>query len=201
MLRNIPNRVDFEDMKQFLDETQESHYDCSYLGMFLACSSRLLIRSNGYEPDNVHALESHLIEPRWVIYCETQSTNVFAAKKGSSGDMIIPDDQIYTKTQVKAVHKSGNANYTKTQANEAYEFEKELYTIVLLYCEIPTCVFVSTHPSTIGSVTNQVSTLPPPPPCTAKCRYNIPPQFMYSLLFLHFSVSSSAPFLLLVRVG
>ncbi|KEQ68879.1 hypothetical protein M436DRAFT_86037 [Aureobasidium namibiae CBS 147.97] len=31
MLRNIPNRVDFEDMKQFLDETQEGHYDFPYL--------------------------------------------------------------------------------------------------------------------------------------------------------------------------
>jgi hypothetical protein len=31
MLRNIPNRVDFEDLKSFLDETSEGHYDFSYL--------------------------------------------------------------------------------------------------------------------------------------------------------------------------
>ncbi|CAD0109878.1 unnamed protein product, partial [Aureobasidium uvarum] len=31
MLRNIPNRVDFEDLKIFLDATSEGHYDFSYL--------------------------------------------------------------------------------------------------------------------------------------------------------------------------
>ena len=31
MLRNIPNRVDFEDLKLFLDDTSEGHYDFSYL--------------------------------------------------------------------------------------------------------------------------------------------------------------------------
>ncbi|KAH0371565.1 hypothetical protein KCU65_g1688, partial [Aureobasidium melanogenum] len=31
MLRNIPNRVDFEDLKLFLDATSEGHYDFSYL--------------------------------------------------------------------------------------------------------------------------------------------------------------------------
>ena len=31
MLRNIPNRVDFEDLKLFLDETSGGHYDFSYL--------------------------------------------------------------------------------------------------------------------------------------------------------------------------
>jgi hypothetical protein len=31
MLRNIRDRVDFEDLKSFLDETSESHYDFSYL--------------------------------------------------------------------------------------------------------------------------------------------------------------------------
>jgi hypothetical protein len=31
MLRNIRNRVDFEDLKLFLDATSQSHYDFSYL--------------------------------------------------------------------------------------------------------------------------------------------------------------------------
>ncbi|KAH0366013.1 hypothetical protein KCU65_g5666, partial [Aureobasidium melanogenum] len=31
MLRNIPNRVDFEDLKIFLDATSEGHYDFSFL--------------------------------------------------------------------------------------------------------------------------------------------------------------------------
>jgi hypothetical protein len=31
MLRNIPNRVDFQDLELFLDATSEGQYDFSYL--------------------------------------------------------------------------------------------------------------------------------------------------------------------------
>ena len=31
MLRNNPNRVQFEDLKDFLDDTSYGHYDFSYL--------------------------------------------------------------------------------------------------------------------------------------------------------------------------
>ncbi|CAD0111545.1 unnamed protein product [Aureobasidium uvarum] len=36
MVRNIPNRVDFEDLKLFLDATSEGHYDFSYVRIDLS---------------------------------------------------------------------------------------------------------------------------------------------------------------------
>lgn len=103
-----------------------------------------------------------------------------------------------TKHHVNAVHNFENAYYTMTQADGAYEFEKDWYTIVLLYCEITTDVSVSTPPSTIGSVAHRSRTLLLP--CTVRRTINVSPQLAYSILFLHFSVSFSALFLLLVPV-
>ena len=40
MLRNAPNRVDFGDLKLFLDDTSEGHYDFSSMGMFPDVSDR-----------------------------------------------------------------------------------------------------------------------------------------------------------------
>ena len=53
-----------------------------------------------------------------MLYCETKSTDVLN-KKRDSGDMINPDDQIYTKTFSNGSHKS----------------EKDYYTVVLSFSE------------------------------------------------------------------
>jgi hypothetical protein len=55
-----------------------------------------------------------LIEPRWLLYCEVKSDDVFV--HSGSGEFINPDDQIYTKSRVN-----------KT--------EYDLYTVVLALSE------------------------------------------------------------------
>jgi len=64
MLRNIPNRVDFDDLKQFLEETQEGHYDFSSPSMFLQRFLQFFIESNNHNLDDIHAFASLLVELR-----------------------------------------------------------------------------------------------------------------------------------------
>jgi hypothetical protein len=79
------------------------------------CSSCIL--DSIYYSENISALQPNLIEPRWVLYCEIKSNDVFT--KNGSGDIINPDDQIYTKSH----------------ANGAHKFEHDYYTVVLTLSE------------------------------------------------------------------
>jgi hypothetical protein len=63
-----------------------------------------------YDLENVLALEPRLIEPRWLLYCELKSDDVFV--EGDSGDVINPDDQIYTKSNANGVNKYEHDFYT-----------------------------------------------------------------------------------------
>jgi hypothetical protein len=77
--------------------------------------------TNIYDLENVLALEPRLIEPRWLLYCEVKFNDVFV--EGDSGDVINPDDQLYTKSHTKS-HTSG-----------VDKSEHDFYTAVLTLTE------------------------------------------------------------------
>lgn len=51
------------------------------------------VDANDYDLDNIHALDPHKIELRWVLRCEVECDDVFTTKKGGSGEMINPENE------------------------------------------------------------------------------------------------------------
>jgi hypothetical protein len=77
------------------------------------CLSNLLdslFITNIHDLENVLALEPRLIEPRWLLYCDFKPNDVFV--EGDSGEIINPDDQLYTKSHTNGVNKSEHDFYT-----------------------------------------------------------------------------------------
>jgi hypothetical protein len=66
--------------------------------------------ANSFDLENIFAFQSTLIKNRWLLYCESKSIDMF--NKSGSGDIINPDDQIYTKSHANGVHKSKEDYYT-----------------------------------------------------------------------------------------
>ncbi|KAH0445590.1 hypothetical protein KCU90_g116, partial [Aureobasidium melanogenum] len=69
--------------------------------------------------ENILALQPQLLEPRWILYCEMKVNDDF--NEGDSGEIINPDDQIYTESHASENGKSGHELYTLVLAlNERF---------------------------------------------------------------------------------
>ncbi|KAG9700867.1 hypothetical protein KCU95_g944, partial [Aureobasidium melanogenum] len=69
--------------------------------------------------ENILALQPQLLEPRWLLYCEMKINDEF--NEGDSGEIINPDDQLYTKSHASENGKTAHELYTVVLAlNERF---------------------------------------------------------------------------------
>ncbi|KAG9515479.1 hypothetical protein KCV07_g7475, partial [Aureobasidium melanogenum] len=69
--------------------------------------------------ENILGLQPQLLEPRWLLYCEMKANDEF--NEGDSGEIINPDDQLYTKSHASENSNSGHELYTVVLAlNECF---------------------------------------------------------------------------------
>ncbi|KAG9516598.1 hypothetical protein KCU93_g9061, partial [Aureobasidium melanogenum] len=68
--------------------------------------------------ENILGLQPQLLEPRWLLYCEMKANDEF--NEGDSGEIINPDDQLYTKSHASENGNSGHELYTVVLALNEY---------------------------------------------------------------------------------
>lgn len=78
-----------------------------------------IFKADSYNIENILALQPQLLEPRWLLYCEMKVNDEF--HEGDSGEIINPDDQLYTISHASENGKSGHELYTVVLAlNERF---------------------------------------------------------------------------------